>query len=98
GAGRSRSSARRASGDSNAVPARAGGATAAVASTGENPYRAGRAGEGDGGSDVSEQVHDERNLAGAIYGTILATSVVAGLSEGGSVDKGPAALVVITSS
>jgi hypothetical protein len=47
---------------------------------------------------VSEQVHDERNLAGAIYGTILATSVVAGLSEGGSVDKGPAALVVITSS
>jgi len=47
---------------------------------------------------VSEQVRDERNLAGAIYGTILATSVVAGLSEGGTVDKGPAALVVITSS
>jgi len=47
---------------------------------------------------VSEQVRDERNLAGAIYGTILATSVVAGLSEGGTVDKGPAALVVVTSS
>ena len=47
---------------------------------------------------MSEQVRDERNLAGAIYGTILATSVVAGLSEGGTVDKGPAALVVITSS
>ena len=48
---------------------------------------------------MSEQeVRDERNLAGAIYGTILATSVVAGLSEGGEVDKGPAALVVISSS
>ena len=47
---------------------------------------------------MSEQVQDERNLAGAIYGTILATSVVAGLSEGGTVEKGPAAAVVLSSS
>ena len=38
---------------------------------------------------MSEQVRDERNLAGAIYGTILATSVVAGLSEGGTWTRAP---------
>ncbi len=43
-------------------------------------------------------VHDEHNLAGAIYGTILATSVVAGLSEGNQVDHGPGALVVLGTS
>ena len=47
---------------------------------------------------MTEGVRDERNLAGAIYGTILATSVVAGLSEGGQVDRGPAALVVLSTS
>lgn len=45
-----------------------------------------------------EGVHDEHNLAGAIYGTILATSVVAGLSEGNQVDNGPGALVVLGTS
>jgi hypothetical protein len=47
---------------------------------------------------VTEDVRDERNLAGAIYGTILATSVVAGLSEGGQVDQGYASLVVLSTS
>ena len=47
---------------------------------------------------MGEPVHDERNLAGAIYGTILATSVVAGLSEGGQVDEGYAGLVVLATS
>ncbi len=47
---------------------------------------------------MSEPVRDEHNYAGAIYGTILATSVVAGLSEGGQVADGPAALVVLSTS
>ena len=47
---------------------------------------------------MTDGVHDELNLAGAIYGTILATSVVAGLSEGSQVDHGPGALVVLATS
>jgi hypothetical protein len=41
---------------------------------------------------------EHSNLAGAIYGTILATSVVAGLSESGQVGKAPAAAVVLGTS
>ena len=40
----------------------------------------------------------DSNVAGAIYGTILATSVVAGLSEAGEVEKVPGAAVVLATS